>query len=209
MLLPRVRKGILSRSYRERPVIPGCRRIAHALHMLQCRFPFVYLLSGRTGKCDCCGSVGGYSNVNRYCTFFDGPAGRHRTVQRLEGCPGVGKPSSGLRRDNDVFISWRISVSFDPGNALVHPVANGAVCIMLTGVHSRSLECAVRLNAIPPFPDGGGAPLHRIQPRRVCFLKQELVGAVGVTVTTQHVAQVWCAEKTCSEMVTVLPYVLD
>ena len=54
----------------------------------------------------------------------------------------------------------------------VEPVADSAISVVIEAVHARIFEAAVGLLAVPAFPDGCRAHLHRVEPGRIGLLQQ-------------------------------------
>src|SRR5437667_11424435 len=68
----------------------------------------------------------------------------------------------------------------------IHPIADGAECIVIEGVHARRVEALLWRPAVPPLPDRRGAIAHLEQPRWVAVLLQQLAGKLVVSVVGQR-----------------------
>ena len=115
----------------------------------------------------------------------------HRLVARLH----ARESAAGPRLDEDVLVAGGALVGLDAGHHPVHPLADRAVRVVVERVHRAVLEAAVRLLAVPPLPDRGGALLHRVEPRRVLLAVEQQVRLVQIAVPAQHVAEVRRAEE--------------
>src|SRR5688572_12832901 len=107
----------------------------------------------------------------------------------------MGKLSTNMRLNTDLLITNTIFLCIKTNHYTIHPIADGAVCIMVKGVHGNGLEIAVGADTIPTFPNGSSAFCYRIQPRWIGFLQQQSVRHIAVTITTQHMTQIGGAQK--------------
>ncbi len=101
----------------------------------------------------------------------------------------------GLRRNAHLAEPGRLRQRIEPAHVPVHPLTNGAVGVVVQGVHAGVPDGSVRLYGVPTFPDGGGPKVHTVQPAWKLFVEQQLVGCIIVSVGTEYAAQVRGAHK--------------
>ena len=63
---------------------------------------------------------------------------------------------------------------------------------------------SIRPDAVPAFPDGGGAVLHRVQPAGGRILQQQAVRRVCMAVVGKDTAQERCGKKSGIQVVIIL-----
>jgi len=82
------------------------------------------------------------------------PAGFDPTIEAFEGHIRFSEVSAGLGGDEHFPVPRRLLG--EPTDDAIHPVPDCSVGIMVEGVHSRRLERAVGLDAVPSLPDCRG-----------------------------------------------------
>src|ERR1700756_1791646 len=70
--------------------------------------------------------------------------------------------TSGLRTDQNVFITRLLLINPDPRYNAVHPVSDGSVGVVVEGIHRGRLEALIRLESVPSLPDCGCALGYRV-----------------------------------------------
>ncbi len=71
---------------------------------------------------------------------------------------------------------------------------------MVERVHARRADRAIRVERVPPLPDGRRAQVDGVQPRWVILVEQQSVRQVVGPDIRKHPAEVRCADKTRPQM---------
>src|SRR5437763_1148126 len=69
----------------------------------------------------------------------------------------------------------------------VQPVGDGAKGIVVERRHLVRIDRAVRAEAVPALPDGGGTHCYRIEPRRAVALIEQVEGGLVLSGAAQSV----------------------
>ena len=104
------------------------------------------------------------------------PIGVDGPVDRLVRAFGVVDPTPRRRLDTDLLVPRRRGR--DAADVAVHPVAHGAVGVVVEGVHVDVAEAAVGHDRVPALPHRGRALLDLIAPRRILSAHQQLPGDI-------------------------------
>src|SRR3989304_4755652 len=84
------------------------------------------------------------------------------TPSAFAGSPG--RPATGSRPHDDVFVRRGGRIAVDAENDAVQPLANSAKRVVGERVHPLVLKAAALHIPVPPLPDGGRAVLDRVAP---------------------------------------------
>ena len=79
----------------------------------------------------------------------------------------------------------RCFVHTDAAYIPIQPFTDCTIGIVVIGIHAVAPETAVRFDAVPVFPDGGGAHLYLIEPGRIIILHQKGKGQIFIAVVAQ------------------------
>ena len=85
-------------------------------------------------------------------------------------------------------------------HAAEQPAADGPVGVVIEGIVRR----AVGANAVPGFPDGGGALFDGVEPAGTILLQQQAIGGIHVAVLRQHPAQIRRGQEARIQVAAVL-----
>ena len=96
--------------------------------------------------------VGRHAHRDAHATARDRPARRRGAVRRQQLGARRGEPAAGLRGDEQVLVRRRGLVEIEAGHDAHHPVADGAVRVVVERVHADVLEAL-----------SGFCPSHRSQ----------------------------------------------
>src|SRR5262245_21430056 len=102
--------------------------------------------------------------------------------------------------NQDMLVSRCSRIDVNTNHHLVHPITNCAVRVVIERIHAAILKSPVGLLTVPAFPDRRCTLLHWIQPRRILLAIQKNVRLIEITITAQHVTDVWSTEKSCGQM---------
>ena len=86
-------------------------------------------------------------------------------------------------------------IGCDAGNGFPNPFTYASIGIMIEAVHATRSHSFVYHIAVPPFPDGGGSIVHRIQPAWVLTLKEEFIGNVFHAILREGGHENGCAQE--------------
>ena len=86
-------------------------------------------------------------------------------------------------------------IGCDAGNGFPNPFTYTSVGIMIEAVHAARSHSFVYHITVPPFPDGGGSVVHRIQPTWVLTLEEEFIGNVFHAILREGGHEDRCAQK--------------
>ena len=93
----------------------------------------------------------------------------------------------------------------EAGGLFDDPVGHGTVGVVVEGIHVRGPEGAVRLDAVPVFPDGGGAFGDGIEPAGILPAEHQVPGHVRMTVVREHMENIGRADEAGAELGAVRP----
>ena len=120
---------------------------------------------------------------------------------------GVGEAPAGAGGDQQPPIAGgcRCEAADDP----VQPVGDGAEGVVVERGHVTGVDPAVGEQAVPAFPDGGGAHGDGVDPGRAFLLGEQLVGGVVGADAAEGVADQWGADEAGRDPVIGSPDQLD
>src|SRR6187431_3702194 len=81
----------------------------------------------------------------------------------------------------DRYLAVSRSAGSQTGYAPMHPVRDRAKRVVVERGHLTRVDSAVGEHAVPPFPDGRGAHLDRVEPGRQLGLEQQSMCVVDMT----------------------------
>src|SRR5882762_1078669 len=93
--------------------------------------------------------------------------------------------------------AWIVRSGIDASCVTIDPVRDGAVGVVIVGIHSR---IAPHLIAVPAFPHGCGAVVDQVAPRRVFSALQHAESNIEVTGVSERPEQIWRAEKSSAQL---------
>src|SRR6185503_9829964 len=150
-------------------ILPGTR---DAIAIRQALPTFSNVRQLRLWQTDCRAGVGGHFNCQFEFAVPYHPSGTDFAIRSLVAGFDARKSSAWLRLNQNVFVAGRSRINVDARHHAIHPFTNRAVGIVVERIHPHILKRAVRLLAIPPFPDRRCALLDREEPRWI-FLAVE------------------------------------
>ena len=86
-------------------------------------------------------------------------------------------------------------IGCDAGNGFPNPFTYASIGIMIEAVHAARSHSFVYHIAVPPFPDGGGSIVHRVQPAWVLTLEEEFIGNVFHAILREGGHENGCAQE--------------
>src|SRR3990172_1988086 len=146
-----------------KPILPGTHLDDHGLAFLKSPpdpaggverpAAFGDLGPGCVGQADRRVRVGRDGDLEAELPVYEFPRRGAPAVQRLERGASIRGAAARLRLDADVLVAGLFRVGLEAGHDAVEPLADGPAGVVIERVHPRILKAAVRLDAVPAFPD--------------------------------------------------------
>ena len=126
----------------------------------------------------------------------DRPGGVDGAEARIVGEVEVAEAGREGGMEGDGVEAGVGGVGVDAGGEAVEPLGDGAVGVVVVGVHGGVRAHGV---AVPSLPGGGGAVIDEVAPGGVLAIEEELVGDVGVARVGEDFEEVGRAEEAGAE----------
>ena len=105
----------------------------------------------------------------------------------LVGHPRPVETAVGIRADAELPVAGRLRIK--TAQIAVHPLDDGAICIVIQAVHACIADTTVRQDGVPALPYRRRAHVDLVQPAREVLVQQQRIGRVRVPVLRQHRTQ--------------------
>ena len=116
----------------------------------------------------------------------------------------MGEPTAWMWPDVEVAISR--SGRCQATHGAVQPVGDGSQGVVVERVHLARIDRAVREQAVPALPDGGGSHRHRIEPRWAFALREQVEGGVVLPDAAQRITDERRPHKAGADVVSALAH---